>query len=353
MSVSIIYAPSVKVQVQIALDNCLKIIIPSLYGFMILSDLAVRTNIYKIIGKPFFIFAKLFNIPKEYVSIFIIAHLGGYPVGIKLICDLLDKKAIGKKLAERLSLYCVASGPAFIVGTVSGVLYANPKVALLLFLSVSLANFLIAIITGLFSDRSDSSYDMSIKDISSKIVNRDYKVANSVNETARTQAGVACETARTQAGVACIYTAVDSVAKVMLKICSMILMCAVVIGLIKTFCDNAFLNSVIDVTNIVFVKDGDYNILPIIAALLSFGGLCVALQIFSIAFGKINIWKFLYFRVIAALFSYIICKLLYPLLVSTVPTSTMHFTHEQSILPSLILIIMSFMIISKSSFAKK
>ncbi|MDR0919886.1 MAG: hypothetical protein LBM93_11700, partial [Oscillospiraceae bacterium] len=125
MTVSILYAPAVKNQVKIAIDNCLIIIIPSMYGFMILSDLAVRSGIYKLLSKPFFFLAKLFNIPKDCISVYIISHLGGYPIGIKLICDLLENKKIDKNTAEKLSFYCVLSGPAFIVGTVTTVLYGS------------------------------------------------------------------------------------------------------------------------------------------------------------------------------------------------------------------------------------
>jgi hypothetical protein len=313
MTLSIVYAPEVKSQVQTAVNNCLTVIIPSLYGFMVLSDLAVRTGIYKIISKPFFIFAKLFNIPSNFLAILIISHIGGYPVGIKLICDLLDKKEIDKKTARRLSCFCVSSGPAFIVGTVSGVLYHSSEVAWLLFLSITFSNFIIAFVTGLFAEKVQSKKEKININISWQSLNN----------------------------------AVETSAAVMFKICAVILMCSVGIGLLKTALNSSFLNSFIDVTNIVFVQKNNYNNLPLIAALLSFGGICVALQIFGIAGNKINMTEFLLFRLIAASLSFFICKLLSPHLIQTVETSTIHISEQSNVIPSLALVLMSFIILTQ------
>jgi hypothetical protein len=233
-------------------------------------------------------------------------------VGIKLISDLLDKNEIDRKTAQRLSSFCVASGPAFIVGTVSGVLYHSSEVALLLFLSITISNFIIAFVTGLFAERVKSKKEKINVNISWQSLN----------------------------------TAVETSAAVMFKICAMILMCSVGIGLLKTAVNNPFLNSFIDVTNIVFVQKNNYNNLPIIAALLSFGGICVALQIFGIAGNKINMSEFLLFRLIAAALSFFICKLLSPHLIETVQTSSIHISERQNIIPSLALIFMSFIILT-------
>lgn len=105
---------------------------------------------------PFFIFADFIKrtgnpemLPKR-VYPFIIAFLSGYPVGAKVVSDLVSSGRLGREEAEEVLSYSLITGPAFIIGTigaflgsykaagvaaaahymgaaVNGLLYRNPK----------------------------------------------------------------------------------------------------------------------------------------------------------------------------------------------------------------------------------
>ncbi|MBP5177285.1 MAG: hypothetical protein ILP02_01735 [Clostridia bacterium] len=57
-----------------------------------------------------------------------ISFLSGYPVGVKVACDLKDNGVIGPLSVTKLSTFCSTSGPTFIVGSV-GVAMMNSKIA--------------------------------------------------------------------------------------------------------------------------------------------------------------------------------------------------------------------------------
>lgn len=105
---------------------------------------------------PFFIFADFIKrtgnpemLPKR-VYPFIIAFLSGYPVGAKVVSDLVSSGRLNREEAEEVLSYSLVTGPAFIIGTigaflgsykaagvaaaahymgaaVNGLLYRNPK----------------------------------------------------------------------------------------------------------------------------------------------------------------------------------------------------------------------------------
>jgi hypothetical protein len=334
MVLSIYYSAGVKEQINFAVNNCLTIIIPSLYGFMILSDLAVRTGIYRIIAKPFGILAKLFNIPKDCTPVFLISMVGGFPVGAKMICDLEEAGKISNKTAQRLSWYCFASGPAFITGTVGGYIYGDSRVGLTLFLSIISGNILVAIVSGLF-EKSEKNNANLIKTSKPKLIPEKLK--------------------RPKMSFKILTDSVESSAKAMMKICGMILMCAVLIGILKHIGlgNSPFFSTVIDVTNIVTFPKGDYSQLPLLCCLLSFGGVCVFLQIMSIGVGKINPLKFLFARICGCGIAFLICDILDNYLIDVVAVSNIHISTTQnndlfsSIIPVLALLLMTFMILGK------
>ena len=101
-------------------------VVPSLFPFFVASSLLCQTNIILIFGKYFGkLMRPLFNVPGESTIALIIGAISGYPVGAKVVCQLLNQKVINKDEAERLVAFCNNSGPLFIIGTIGIVLYNN------------------------------------------------------------------------------------------------------------------------------------------------------------------------------------------------------------------------------------
>ena len=87
------YSKEVSSAVILSIESCLKIIIPSLFAFMVLSNLIVKSNIYILISKPFSLISRyLFRIPPELFSIFLLSNIGGYPIGAKLLTELTQQE---------------------------------------------------------------------------------------------------------------------------------------------------------------------------------------------------------------------------------------------------------------------
>ena len=146
----IIYSEDVSKAVFKSINCCFTVIIPSLYGFLVLASFIVKTNFYAVMSKPFDLLSRyVFKIPTELFSIFLISLFAGYPVGAKLINELIENNKITKKEAETMLCYCYASSPTFIIGLVGVQIFSSVKVGLYIYLSTVLTNIIIGILIGL------------------------------------------------------------------------------------------------------------------------------------------------------------------------------------------------------------
>lgn len=100
------------------MELCIKTVIPSLFPFFILS-MTLTTALEGHVSAPVQKIAQVLGIPKAASSILIPAILGGYPVGAKCVGDLYQRNALGRKEAERLLAFCSNAGPSFLFGMVS------------------------------------------------------------------------------------------------------------------------------------------------------------------------------------------------------------------------------------------
>ena len=79
-----------------------KILIPSMFIFLVLSDFIHRTNLLNEVLRPFgFICEKLFKIDSQLASIMIFSLIGGYPAGVNLIANLAREKKISNQTKKK------------------------------------------------------------------------------------------------------------------------------------------------------------------------------------------------------------------------------------------------------------
>ena len=103
-----------------------KVILPSLFPFMILSNLITKTALPKIFGKllnPIMQF--VFKLPGISAIAVFLGMIGGYPVGAKVTADLRKNNTISKNTANKLITFTNNSGPLFITGAIGIGLYNN------------------------------------------------------------------------------------------------------------------------------------------------------------------------------------------------------------------------------------
>lgn len=288
------YPAEIGSAVSVSTDRCINVIIPSMFIFMCLTSTAVSTGIHNIISFPFIPAARyIFRLTPNQFGIFLLSMFSGYPAGIKLLADSHRRNEISEKEFERLSCFCFAGGPAFISGTVSGVLFPGTNAGAVCFISVTAGNLTAAFISGLFSAFPEKS---------------SYKL-------------------RTDITAQNVISSTLSSAHAIFQMCVMIIAfgglyrAAELSGAINSLCKyisdlsglspaniSAIVSSFFEISNIVTIPANSIELLPVIAFLLSFGGICVLIQVIVISGGLLNIRKFLLSRLFSAAVSAAVCR---------------------------------------------
>ncbi len=101
-----------------ATELCIKTVIPSLFPFLFLSGV-VTGALWGTHGQVLRIGAWILNIPAGVESLLLSGFLGGYPAGAITIGEIYRGGKIKKETAQRLLCYCSNAGPAFLFGMMS------------------------------------------------------------------------------------------------------------------------------------------------------------------------------------------------------------------------------------------
>lgn len=132
-----------------ALDFCIKTIIPSLLPFLVFSSLAVSSGFAEICAKMFEkIMKPLFGVSSECATAFVLGLISGFPIGAKTASELYKNGKCTRSQAETLLTFCNGASPAFVIGTVGGVLWKDVRIGVLLFVSQTVALILTGMIFG-------------------------------------------------------------------------------------------------------------------------------------------------------------------------------------------------------------
>lgn len=310
-----------------AIERCLNVIIPSLFAFMAISGIIINTKIYQYISKPFYPITKyILRMPNSLFFVFLLGNISGYPVGAKLLVELKKQNIIDKRTAEVMSCFCYGGGPAFFTGTIGLAVYGNTKVGLIIFLSVSAANFIIAIIMCRI-------FKLHCSETNEKIVFSSDNVIQAILSTGKSLFTI------------CITILFFSVFMSLLDsegIFSLVKQ----IGLSDNVC--TLIKSFFEITNVSDLSPKSYKVIPFIAGICSFGGICVLMQVKAVV-GKNYLMKlFIVTRFVAAILSTIICYLIMkstiPVTLQAISDKTVFKLEADSFIPSLCLIVMIFTI---------
>ncbi|MDR1674797.1 MAG: hypothetical protein LBR54_05045 [Oscillospiraceae bacterium] len=322
------FSSQVRESVVMSVDLCLRVIVPSLFGFMIISEFTVKSKLYTVTNKPLrYIARKVFHMTHGEFSVFLLSLIAGYPVGAGTVYALEKDGAVSQKRAENMYCFCVSSGPAFIIGT-AGILFGELKPAGILFLSVTASNIILACVL-----MSRCTYPQTENEHGQVILSGLPAILNS---------------------------SIHAAAVSLLKVCTSITVFGIVYTLIMQILPNMsgtaerIAASVFEISNIMTFPGANYGSLPLFAALLSFGGICVVFQIAAVTHGRLNLKKFLFSRIIAAGMSAGICKLLTVFLVlipgKSAPASAVPAVKytQLTVIPSVLLLIMTAMTLAST-----
>ncbi|MBQ5331737.1 MAG: hypothetical protein J6K92_00545 [Oscillospiraceae bacterium] len=323
---------------------CISVLIPSLFAFTAASKLLISTETYKLLGRPFSLFSRyILRMPEEFFPVFLISQLAGYPIGAALINEMRESGRLSEGSAEELLCFCIAPGPAYIMAVSAAAAPRSSEAWIAVMLGVSGANLIAALVTAPFRTIPEKSGEK----VTPRLTAED------------------------------ITAAAHSASESMTMICAMVLLMAALMGiftkagllsgismLISKLTDAPaaqvypFARSFFEISNLCGVFGEQSAILPLTAAFLSFGGLCVHMQIKAVCSGFSPL-KALLWRVPCAVTAYFICRSFIPkfCVVSVITVSAPVYEEirfsEYSPLLSIILLIMTILILSQKNVAKQ
>ena len=290
------FPQAVKIGVNEGINICFYTIIPSLFPFLTLSTYIVKSNIFSPFYKVFALPVKLlFKQPASTVSVIIMSMIGGFPVGIKMTNDLYKKEHITKEQAQRLCLFCMNAGPAFVITAVGTNMLKSTKAGIIIYCSLCISAFISGVISSLTADKSDNAI---------KVKNEKTLQLSSLS-------------ASVTDAIQCIF-----------NICAWVVLFSSITECINSFNlpEKAyiFITSFIEVTKGCSVLTGNMA-LPIVTGIIGFGGICVHCQVLE--YLKNMEIKYSYFfttrllnGILSAIISYIMF-LLFPVEISVFSSS--------------------------------
>ncbi len=265
------------------LSLCADSVIPTLFPFMIISQFIVKSGVCDFLGRIFgSATAKIFRLPPVASSVILMSLIGGYPIGAKMTYDLLCDGKITQNAAQKLDLFCINAGPAFIIGTVGTLFLGSTRAGVILYCSVALSSVIIGVLTRFIGSEKPDEFE------NGKVI----VLKNPIE--------------------AFSFSVTDSV-KAMISVCSWIVIFNCLIKYICSFSLNGYTVAAASVLEVTSGIKMSLNILPVpaFAAIISFGGLSVHCQIHSyIAKTELPVKHFYTSRVLCAAVSALICSVL-------------------------------------------
>lgn len=268
-----------------AVRDCLEVIVPSLFAFTVLAIWLQSSGLYKVMLRPVTLpLSKLLRMEEELCAVIVLGNIGGYPVGAKLLTRLVSEGRLSREDAGRMLCCCFGSGPSFVVGIVGVRVFGSAAVGLALFAACFCSSLIIAAAVRLGGEirlkKDDAAFSLTAD---------------------------------------CFTGSVMSAARVMFTVCVMIAAFAVIFSILNVLgiipaagslfsllgageLSGGILPAILEVTRIKALKPVEMWVMPLCAGLLSFGGVCVHIQIMAIAKG-IPLKRFMLSRIPAALLS--------------------------------------------------
>ena len=134
-------------QMRAGLLLCASHIIPSLFPFMVLSELLVNVSFEQLLqGRIGTWIGRKLGVSGSSLAAILLGSVCGFPVGAKTVVSLYDKGLISKSETERAMMLCNIPGPGFVIGTVGLSLFSDRRFGIFLYLSLLICTLLIGIL---------------------------------------------------------------------------------------------------------------------------------------------------------------------------------------------------------------
>lgn len=278
---------SVKTSFDIWKNN----LFPALFPMFVFSSILIDFGIIEVIEKSKNKFLnKIFNINSSSIFILIMSIFSGFPSSAKYIKELYEKKLINEYEAEKIILFSHFSNPMFIIGTISLSFLNNKNLCFIIIFSHYIVNILIGIFLRNYHKNEDN-------DNNDKIIKKEIPIGTSITNSVLNSINTLLLILGTVTFFLIITTIIDINFNLPLNIKTFIFSITEMTQGIKHI---SLLNISLKL-KCVFIS-----------MLLSFGGLSVHLQTFSIINDlKLKYKNYLIARIIHSILSGILVLLFY------------------------------------------
>ncbi len=250
---------------SVGMKLCVSTVIPSLFPFMVLSELFVSSGaaelLGRFVGKPF---EKLFGISKEASAAILLGFFCGFPIGTKSALSLYEKGRISRSELEHICVFCNNPSSAFLISAVGLSLFGSREFGILLYVAHLLSSCIIGFVGRFYFGKKKREY------------------VESGAFAAKKRSGF----------ISTLSGAVTSSASSMLFICAFVIFFSAVLGYVQFFAEKAELPSVLNVLCLGFFEmTGGVAAsaslplpiaLPVAASLTGWSGLSVHFQFVGI-----------------------------------------------------------------------
>ncbi len=318
---------------------CLEHLIPSLFAGMLICNYAVCCGALQRSER--FLCRRGFNGPL--ITAYVISQAAGYPAGVILLRDQVTEGILSEEQAKQYACICFGAGPSFIVGLAGAQLLGSAAAGWLLFLCCGAANLLAALMT------LRGQWRFSVKAAS---VRADDGISAWMKAAQLTMDGL-----WRIVGVVLLFGVLRFLAE----------KAGVVYLLTQTELRlggsggvaEACLGALLDVTALSEICGSGlpyHRMLPVMAAALSFGGMCVHCQNRALGGGWFRIGRLLWLRALTAGIAALICTAILPLFppqtVTDVFAAQPALSKSGSLLPSFLIFCTGFPLFLKKDWTK-
>ncbi len=283
-----IYSKDLKENILFVIHIWLNNLIPSLFPFIILSNLLINNGFIDILSYligP--IIERIYHLPRKTSIAILFSMLTGFPTGSKITKELLINKEINNEDANILITFTNYASPIFVISVIGENLLKNKKIGIFIYI----IHIISGLLTGMLFRRKESNFicNNSIKNNKDKYVN-------------------------------IILKSIKDIFNLLFNILGIMIFFIIIITVLtKTFKDSLLLNIIKGLleitTGITYLSSLNINFrikIAIISFLISFSGLSIHLQTKSIIEDSdIKYKNYLYSRIIHASLCFFLTYFLY------------------------------------------
>ena len=269
----IVFSVRAKAQALEGMKLCLNVIVPTLLPILILTNTIIKSSSRVFLETVFSPLARLLRLPKCACCALILGLIGGYPTGAILSNELFNLHLIDNQTAKRLLRCSFCGGVAFIITAVGTIHLNSTKTGIIIYTINVLSSIIICVADGIIhrnTNKSTQEYSIGSQSFCNALIN-----------------SIECST------------------KSVAVMCGCIVFFSAICGLVSI---PPFAMPLIEITNGIFKFNGSIS-LPYLCFFLSFGGLCIHLQILNVIKSTgIGYIDFFVHRVVGGLISYFLGK---------------------------------------------